>query len=67
MAKTQDIKRRIRSVRNTGKLTKAMKMVAAAKLRRAQEQMLHADEVVLELLAAHCHRFHGVARALRSP
>jgi F-type H+-transporting ATPase subunit gamma len=42
MAKTQDIKRRIRSVRNTMQLTKAMKMVAAAKLRRAQERMLKA-------------------------
>ncbi len=42
MAKTQDLKRRIRSVRNTMQLTKAMKMVAAAKLRRAQERMLKA-------------------------
>ena len=32
MAKTQDIKRRIRSVKNTMQLTKAMKMVSAAKL-----------------------------------
>lgn len=42
MAKTQDIKRRIRSIRNTMQLTRAMKMVAAAKLRRAQERILHA-------------------------
>jgi F-type H+-transporting ATPase subunit gamma len=42
MAKTQDLKRRIRSIRNTMQLTKAMKMVAAAKLRRAQERMLSA-------------------------
>jgi F-type H+-transporting ATPase subunit gamma len=34
----RDIKRRIRSVENTKQITKAMKMVAAAKLRRAQEQ-----------------------------
>lgn len=33
-----DIRRRIRSVRNTQQITKAMKMVSAAKLRRAQEQ-----------------------------
>ena len=39
MAKTQDIKRRIRSVQNTRQLTKAMKMVSAAKLRRAQESV----------------------------
>lgn len=42
MAKTQDLKRRIRSVGNTRKLTRAMKMVAAAKLRRAQERMVQA-------------------------
>lgn len=34
----RDIKRRIRSVENTQQITKAMKMVAAAKLRKAQEQ-----------------------------
>src|SRR3954465_13224920 len=33
-----DIRRRIRSVKNTATLTKAMKMVSAAKLRRAQER-----------------------------
>ncbi len=37
---TQDIKRRIRSVQSTQQITRAMKFVAAAKLRRAQEQML---------------------------
>jgi F-type H+-transporting ATPase subunit gamma len=37
-----DIRRRIRSVRNTQQITKAMKMVSAAKLRRAQEQVLSA-------------------------
>jgi F-type H+-transporting ATPase subunit gamma len=42
MAKTQDLKRRIRSVRNTMQLTKAMKMVAASKLRRSQERILRA-------------------------
>jgi len=37
---TGDIKRRIRSIQSTQKITKAMKMVAAAKLRRAQEKLL---------------------------
>ena len=37
---TQDIKRRIRSVKSTQQITRAMKFVAAAKLRRAQDQML---------------------------
>jgi F-type H+-transporting ATPase subunit gamma len=36
MATLRDIKRRIKSVRNTQQITKAMEMVAAAKLRRAQ-------------------------------
>jgi F-type H+-transporting ATPase subunit gamma len=55
MAKTQDLKRRIRSVRNTMQLTKAMKMVAAAKLRRAQERIISARPYA-----------HGLLRALRS-
>ncbi len=37
MASLRDIRKRIASVRNTQKITKAMKMVAAAKLRRAEE------------------------------
>ncbi len=42
MASLRDIRKRIRSVRNTQQITKAMKMVAAAKLRRAQEAILAA-------------------------
>ncbi|MCS1352281.1 ATP synthase F1 subunit gamma [Mechercharimyces sp. CAU 1602] len=38
MPNMRDIKRRIRSVENTKQITKAMEMVAAAKLRRAQER-----------------------------
>src|ERR1700739_3643641 len=37
MANVLDLRRRIRSVRNTRQITKAMKMVSAAKMRRAQE------------------------------
>jgi F-type H+-transporting ATPase subunit gamma len=37
-----DIRRRIRSVRNTQQITKAMKMVAAARLRKAQERVISA-------------------------
>src|SRR5205085_5118770 len=37
-----DIRRRIRSVKNTQQITKAMKMVSAAKLRRAQERVIAA-------------------------
>jgi F-type H+-transporting ATPase subunit gamma len=42
MANLLDIRRRIRSVRNTRQITKAMQMVSASKLRRAQERALSA-------------------------
>lgn len=42
MPSMRDIKRRIKSVKNTQQITKAMKMVAAAKLRKAQEKVLAA-------------------------
>ena len=42
MATLRDIKRRIKGVQNTQQITKAMKMVAAAKLRRAQEKIISA-------------------------
>src|ERR1700731_2608796 len=40
MANTKDIRRRIKSIRNIGQLTKAMQMVAASKMRRAQQHAL---------------------------
>jgi F-type H+-transporting ATPase subunit gamma len=58
MANLKDIRRRIRSVKNMQQITKAMKMVSAAKLRRAQERVVaarpYADVMtrVLESLAA---------------
>jgi F-type H+-transporting ATPase subunit gamma len=42
MANLLDIRRRIKSVKNTQQVTKAMKMVSAAKLRRAQERVINA-------------------------
>ncbi len=49
MASLRDIRRRIRSVQNTRKITKAMELVAAAKMRRAQERVVsarpYADEI----------------------
>jgi F-type H+-transporting ATPase subunit gamma len=51
MAKTQDLKRRIRSVRNTMQLTKAMKVVSAAKLRRAQDRITNARPYARRTLA----------------
>jgi F-type H+-transporting ATPase subunit gamma len=54
-----DIRRRIRSVKNTQQITKAMKMVSAAKLRRAQERVIAArpyaamiKEMMADLAAA---------------
>ena len=51
MANVLDLKRRIRSVKNTRQITKAMKMVAAAKLRRAQERALTARPYVQMLIS----------------
>src|SRR5436189_3940674 len=44
-----DIRRRIRSVKNTQQLTKAMKTVSAAKLRRAQDRVLNARPYAQQL------------------
>ena len=51
MANVLDIRRRIRSVRNTQQLTRAMKMVAAARLRRAQERVHNARPYANQMLA----------------
>lgn len=40
MASPRDIRRRIKSIKNTAQITKAMQMVAASKMRRAQQQAL---------------------------
>ena len=39
MTSLDDLKKRIKSVKSTQKITKAMKMVAAAKLKKAQESV----------------------------
>ncbi len=49
MPTLRDIKRRIRSVKSTEQITKAMKMIAGARLRRAQERMLAMRPYVREL------------------
>lgn len=54
MAKGLDIRRRIRSVKNTKAITKAMEMVAASKMRKAQEAALRSRsyaEKALEILS----------------
>lgn len=50
MANVLDIRRRIRSVKNTQQITRAMKMVAAARLRRAQERVLNARPYANQML-----------------
>ena len=53
MANVLDLRRRIRSVKNTRQITKAMKMVSAAKLRKAQERALAArpyDRMITSVL-----------------
>jgi F-type H+-transporting ATPase subunit gamma len=44
-----DLRRRIRAVKNTQQITKAMKMVAASKLRRAQERIMNARPYAVQL------------------
>jgi F-type H+-transporting ATPase subunit gamma len=50
MANVLDLRRRIRSVKNTRQITRAMKMVSAAKLRRAQERAMQARPYAQMLL-----------------
>jgi len=65
MANLLDIRRRIKSVKNTQQITKAMKMVSAAKLKRAQNRVVNArpfankmSEVLGELAAQTAEDFH---------
>ena len=53
-ANTRDIRRRIKSVKNTAQITKAMQMVAAAKMRKAQQVAL-AGRAYAELLTQVLH------------
>ena len=69
MPNARDIRRRIKSVKNIQQITKAMEMVAAARLRRAQEKatacLPYVDKLqqTLESVAAHSgNRFHPLLR-----
>ncbi len=57
-----DIRRRIRSVKNTQQITKAMKMVSAAKLRRAQERVISARPYAEDAAARAVERGCGSCR-----
>ena len=73
MANLLDIRRRIRSVRNTRQITKAMQMVSAAKLRRAQDRALAARPYaqmltnVLKSLVARVEIFDPETGEVRHP
>jgi F-type H+-transporting ATPase subunit gamma len=65
-----DFRRRIRSVKNTQQITKAMKMVSAAKLRRAQERVIAARpyaELMREMLGNLAAAAAGDPRSAASP
>lgn len=66
MATTRDIKRRIESVRNTRKITRAMELVASAKMRRAQENIeaLRPYATAMRRLMAQAARQSGGAKGL---
>jgi F-type H+-transporting ATPase subunit gamma len=67
MANLLDIRRRIRSVRNTQQITRAMKTVSAAKLRRAQERVFAARPYAAALrtvLANLARRIEGLEHPL---
>ena len=49
MAQIKEIKTRIKSVKNIGQITKAMKMVASARLKRAQERILGARPYAIKM------------------
>jgi len=51
MASTQQLKARIKSVKNTKQITKAMELVAASKMRRAQEATLASRAYTLTALS----------------
>src|SRR6202167_1015507 len=65
-----DLRRRIRSVKNTEQITKAMKMVSGAKLRRAQERVIAARpyaNLMREMLADLAAAAQSDERASESP
>ena len=50
MPNLKEIKRRIQSVKNTQQITKAMKLVAASKLRKAQHAILEARPYAIKMM-----------------
>ena len=70
MASTRDLRRRIKSVKNTAQITKAMQMVAASKMRRAQQAAMAGrdyarlmNEMMAEVRAASSEISHPLMEA----
>jgi len=59
MPGTKEIRVKIRSVQNTRKITKAMEMVAASKMKRAQERMRHARPFSEKIRTVAAHVSHA--------
>jgi F-type H+-transporting ATPase subunit gamma len=59
MPGTKEIRMKIRSVQNTRKITKAMEMVAASKMRKAQERMRHARPYGEKIRTVAAHISHA--------
>jgi F-type H+-transporting ATPase subunit gamma len=66
MASTRDLRRRIKSVTNTAKITKAMQMVASSKMRRAQQAAL-AGRPYAQLMVSILADLHGDLGDLSHP
>ncbi len=66
MASLLDMRRRIKSVKNTQQITKAMKMVAAAKLKRSQDRVTaarpYAAKNVRSIGQFESRKFHPIFR-----
>jgi len=70
MAGLQDIRRRIRSVKNTQQVTKAMKMISAVKLRKSQERLLALrpySNKMTEVVRSVVSRFQDNGHPLHAP
>lgn len=70
MANLKDIRRRVRSVKNMQQITKAMKMVSTARLRRAQDRVIAArpySKVMTRVLRSLAKRAEGYSHPLLDP
>src|SRR5260221_389126 len=59
MPGTKEIRVKIKSVQNTRKITKAMEMVAASKMRKAQDRMRHARPYAEKIRTVAAHLSHA--------